>query len=258
MLATGGSYHRGLGQMPSLTNPNNVSIVTGVPPSVHGISGNHYRDASARRFGIEEPSQVRAESILSVVQRAGVRVLAITAKDKLRRLLAGDPAAGVELVPSISAEQAQQIGLPAYGLADIQALVGRARPDIYDWDISHYALEIGLTVHRHLGGEDRGRVGVDLGLLYVSLTDYVQHRAPRAERWRERFFRRFDELLGEYLDEGFVVGITADHGMNAKRKTDGSAARSSTSRTCSLQAGRATSATWSCRSPTRTSCITGR
>src|SRR5262245_22166279 len=30
--------------IPSFTNPNNISIVTGVPPSVHGISGNYFYD----------------------------------------------------------------------------------------------------------------------------------------------------------------------------------------------------------------------
>src|SRR5690606_15098207 len=28
--------------VPSFTNPNNLSIVTGVPPAAHGISGNYF------------------------------------------------------------------------------------------------------------------------------------------------------------------------------------------------------------------------
>jgi phosphonoacetate hydrolase len=67
-------------------------------------------------------------------------------------------------------------------------------------------MEIGLAVHQ--------RVGLDL--LYVSLTDYVQHKQPPGGDLADRFFRRFDELLGEYVSEGFSVGVTADHGMNAK------------------------------------------
>jgi phosphonoacetate hydrolase len=85
--------------------------------------------------------------------------------------------------------------------------VGRPNPGIYEWDLSHYAMEIGLAVHRRVGGLD---------LLYVSLTDYVQHKQPPGGDLADRFFRRFDELLGEYLRLGFAVGITADHGMNAK------------------------------------------
>src|SRR5439155_5712362 len=79
-------------------------------------------------------------------------------------------------------------------------------PGIYDWDLSHYAMELALAIHR--------RVGLDL--MYVSLTDYVQHKEPPRGDLADRFFHRFDELLGEFLREGFLVGITADHGMNAK------------------------------------------
>ncbi len=207
MLGAGGTYHLGLGQMPSLTNPNNLSIVTGAPPSVHGVPGNHYRAPDGAEVQLVDPSFLRAPTIHAEMQRAGVKVLAVTAKDKLRRLLAdGD-------VPSISAEKADQLGLPVFGIDDVPALVGRPPPGIYDWDISHFAIEIGLAVHRHVGG---------LGLLYVSLTDYVQHKEGPGGPLADRFYRRFDELLGELLDAGFVVGITADHGMNPKQRPDGS------------------------------------
>jgi phosphonoacetate hydrolase len=60
-----------------------------------------------------------------------------------------------------------------------------------------------------------------LGLVYVSLTDYVQHKEGPGGAVADAFFARFDTLLGAYLDEGFVVGVTADHGMNAKQNPDG-------------------------------------
>jgi phosphonoacetate hydrolase len=219
VLAGAGAYHVGRGQMPSLTNPNNLSIVTGVSPAVHGIPGNHYRDPSGEEVQLTDPTFLRATTIHAAVQQLGVPVLAVTAKDKLRRLLAwGD-------VPSISAENAHEVGLPAYGIADVRPLVGRPNPGVYEWDLSHYAMEIGLAVHRHLrrgrGAGGRGTSG-GLALLYVSLTDYVQHKQAPGGEMADRFFRRFDELLGEYLAEGFVVGITADHGMNAKQEPDGS------------------------------------
>ena len=34
--------------MPSFTNPNNLSIVTGAPPAMHGISGNYFYDKPSR------------------------------------------------------------------------------------------------------------------------------------------------------------------------------------------------------------------
>ena len=206
MLGSGGSYFRGLGQMPSLTNPNNLSIVTGVSPAVHGVPGNHYRAPSGEEVQLVEPSFLRAPSIYAELRRAGARVLAVTAKEKLRRLL------GHGGVPAVSAELAHEMGIPAYGVDDVRALVGRDNPGIYDWDLSHYAMEIGLSAHRSLGGLD---------LLYVSTTDFVQHKEGPGGALSDRFLGRFDELLGAYLDEGFLVGITADHGMNAKQRPDG-------------------------------------
>jgi phosphonoacetate hydrolase len=207
MLHAGGAYQRGRAVMPTLTNPNNLSIVTGVSPAVHGIPGNHYRAPSGEEVQLVDPSFLRAGTIHAELRRCGARVLAVTAKDKLRRLLgSGD-------VPSISAERAHEYGLPTFGIDDVPRLVGRRNPGTYDWDLSHYAMEIGLAVHRS---------GARLDLLYVSLTDFVQHKHAPGEELADRFFRRFDELLGEFLDEGFVVGITADHGMNAKQEADGS------------------------------------
>jgi phosphonoacetate hydrolase len=201
MLGTGGVYARGRGCMPSLTNPNNMCIVTGVQPSLHGIPGNHYLDPdSDAEVQLSDPRFLRAETIHAALQKAGARVLTVTAKDKLRRLL------GTGNVPSVSAERADELTLPELGAPDLVELVGRPKPGIYDWDLSPYAMELALAIHRRAPRE----------LMYVSLTDYVQHTQPPGGEMADCFFRRFDELLAEYLSEGFDVAITADHGMNAK------------------------------------------
>ncbi|MBV9598693.1 MAG: alkaline phosphatase family protein [Chloroflexi bacterium] len=201
MLDRGGAYHVGRGCMPSLTNPNNLSIVTGVAPSLHGVPGNHYLDPdSAEEVQLSDPRFLRARTIHAALQDQGAKVLMVTAKDKLRRML------GSGGVPSISAEHAHDLGLPALDIDSVCQLVGRPNPGIYDWDLSAYAMEVGLAVHRRAPRD----------LIYVSLTDYVQHKQPAGGEMADRFFCRFDELLGEYLSAGFVVGITADHGMNPK------------------------------------------
>jgi phosphonoacetate hydrolase len=53
-------------------------------------------------------------------------------------------------------------------------------------------------------------------LLYVSLTDYVQHTAAPGEELSDAYLRQFDVLVGRFLDEGWLLGVVADHGMNAK------------------------------------------
>src|SRR6266540_4491314 len=118
MLTGGGAYFVGRGQMPTLTNPNNLSIVTGAPPAVHGVPGNHYLNpSSGDEVQLVDPRFLRAPSIHAAMRRAGVLVLAVTAKEKLRRLLAaGD-------VPAVSAEKAHEQRLPEYGVEDVCALV---------------------------------------------------------------------------------------------------------------------------------------
>jgi phosphonoacetate hydrolase len=176
MLERGGSYRVGRSVMPSLTNPNNLSIVTDVAPNLHGVPGNHYLDPQSQtEVQLTDPGFLRAETIHAAMRRAGKRVLCVTAKDKLRRLL------GSGGVPSVSAERAHELALPELQTDNLCEMLGRKNPGIYDWELSSYAMEL----------------------------------APGGEM-ADRFFRRFDEVLGDYVREGFVIGITADHGMNAK------------------------------------------
>jgi phosphonoacetate hydrolase len=198
-------YLEARSQLPSFTNPNNLSIVTGVPPSVHGLPGNHYLDPGGEEVQLDRPELLRAPSIHAVLGDAGVRVLAVTTKEKLRRLLA---AGGV---PCVSAERADTQRLSGLE-GPVSALVDRPKPGIYDWDCSHYALELGLALGARL----------QIELLYVSLTDAVQHAAAPGEELSDRYLVRLDELVGSYLDAGWRLALVADHGMNAKTGADGS------------------------------------
>ncbi|AUX21794.1 phosphonoacetate hydrolase [Sorangium cellulosum] len=211
-LAAGGLFVRGRGQIPSFTNPNNVSIVTGQPTRVHGISGNTYLDAaSGEEVPMNDPRFLRVPTLFERMEQAGVRTLCVTAKDKLRALLGACREGGPRPI-SLSAERAHEQAIPELGIASIPGVVGRESPSIYDWDISHYAMEMGLALHERVGAR----------LLYVSLTDYVQHKEPPRGPMSDRFYARFDALYGAYLDAGFVCGVTADHGMNDKTAADGS------------------------------------
>ena len=207
MLASGGAYHVGRAQMPTLTNVNNMSIVTGGAPIVHGLPGNHYLDPSGEEIQLSDPKFLTAPTIHEAMMNAGARVLCVTAKDKLRRMLVHNG------VPGTSAEKAHEHGIPAYGIEDVVALVGRKNPGPYEWDMSHYGIEIGIAVSTKVG---------PLDLMYLSTTDFVQHAEGPGGEMADRYFVRFDELLGELLDLGYVVGMVADHGMNDKHNADGS------------------------------------
>jgi len=202
-LGAGGSYLTAHAQVPTLTNPNNVAIVTGVSAARNGVPGNHYRDEHGAEVQITDPAFLRAETIHAAAQAAGVPVLCVTAKDKLRRLLAHGG------VPSFSAERAHEQRLPD-GRA-VTDVVGAPNPGIYDWELSPYTVELALAVAREL----------DARLVYASLTDFVQHKAAPGDPLSDRFFRAMDDRIGLALDAGYLVGLVADHGMRAKTLPDG-------------------------------------
>jgi phosphonoacetate hydrolase len=193
-----GFYRLADAAMPTFTNPNNVSIVTGAAPSVHGISGNFMLD---RETGAEimmtDPALMRGDTLLALMSRAGVPTAAVTAKDKLRRML-GHRMEGI----CFSSEKAD---------AEVEAMVGRLRPDMYSADLSLFVLDAGIKL------VEQGRAQ----LLYLSLSDYVQHgHAPREAEAIE-FHRALDARVARLVELGCVVGMTADHGMNDKALPDG-------------------------------------
>jgi phosphonoacetate hydrolase len=194
--------------MPTFTNPNNVSIVTGAPPEVHGISGNYYLDrATGEEIMIVDASPMRATTILAEMSRAGVRVAAVTAKDKLRKMLGHRMAGGI----CFSSEKAGGVTLAENGIENVEALVGRSAPYMYSPDLSLFVLDAGIKLL------EQGRAD----LLYLSLSDLVQHAHGPGEREADVFHSAVDAKVGRLAGLGAVVGLIADHGMNDKTHEDG-------------------------------------
>jgi phosphonoacetate hydrolase len=196
----------GRAQVPTVTNVNNMSIVTGVSAATHGIAGNHYLAPDGQETQLTDPAALRAETILAAARRAGIKVLAVTAKDKLRALL------GAGGVPSISAERAHEQTLEGLGGRTGAEILGERNPGVYDQALSGYALDLAVALAERL----------DARLVYCSLTDYVQHKAAPGDALADSYYTALDERVGRALDKGWALGMVADHGMNAKAKPDGS------------------------------------
>jgi phosphonoacetate hydrolase len=198
-----------LAAMPTFTNPNNVSIVCGAPPSVHGVSGNYYLDReTGREIMMVDAAPMRADTILARFSQAGAEVIAVTAKDKLRKALARD-LAGI----AFSAEKAALCTLAEHGIADVPQLVGRDTPDPYSPDLSLFVLDAGIR----LIAERRPDI------IYLSLSDYVQHKHAPGTPEANAFMQAVDARLAALLDLGAVVGIVADHGMTDMATPEGQA-----------------------------------
>ncbi len=135
--------------VPTFTNPNNASIVTGAPPAVHGISGNYYLDrATGEERMITDASLMRCGTILAALADAGVKTAAVTAKDKLRLMLSR----GLKGI-NFSSEHADRATVEKNGIGDVEKMVGRAKPDQYSGDLSLYVLDAGLALLAAQGGD---------------------------------------------------------------------------------------------------------
>jgi phosphonoacetate hydrolase len=194
--------------MPSFTNPNNLSIVTGVPPAVHGICGNYLYDVeNGVEVMMNDPKWLRAPTLLAALGEAGCQVAVVTAKDKLRKLL-GHQLRGM----CFSAEKADQASLAEHGIEGVLALVGLPLPDVYSAALSEFVFAAGVKLMQ------ARRANV----IYLSTTDYVQHKHAPGTAEANAFYRMMDGYLAQLEDAGCSIALTADHGMNAKTRLDAS------------------------------------
>ena len=122
--------------VPSFTNPNNLSIVTGAPPAVHGICGNYFFDRElGQEVMMNDPRYLRAGTVLAAFADAGAKLAVVTAKDKLRKLL-GHRMKGI----CFSSEKSDQVTMEENGIDDVLGMVGMPVPSVYPVSYTHLTL----------------------------------------------------------------------------------------------------------------------
>jgi phosphonoacetate hydrolase len=194
--------------VPTFTNPNNLSIVTGAPPSVHGICGNYLFDtASGTEVMMNDPKWLRAPTILAALAAAGKTCAVVTAKDKLRKLL-GKGMTGI----CFSSEKADAVTQDENGITDVLGLVGMPVPDVYSAGLSEFVFAAGVALMKSRRPD----------VMYLSTTDYIQHKHAPGTPGADAFYAMMDGYLGQLDAMGCLIALTADHGMNAKTQMDGS------------------------------------
>ena len=194
--------------VPTFTNPNNLSIVTGAPPAVHGICGNFLFDvANNVEVMMNDPKWLRAPSLLAALSDAGCSIAVVTAKDKLRRLL-GHNMRGI----CFSAEKADQTTQEEHGIEGVVALVGKPVPDVYSAGLSEFVFAAGVRLMETTRPD----------VMYLSTTDYVQHKYAPGSTQANDFYQMMDGYLAALDKLGCAIVVTADHGMNAKTRMDAS------------------------------------
>jgi phosphonoacetate hydrolase len=195
LMKAGASTLDGRGVLPSLTNVNHISLLTGTYPARHGLSTNFYYDRAARAdVFMEQVAFVREPLLFEAFKAAGWSTALVTAKEKLTKLLRR----GLDLC----------VDMTTHPTAHREA--AGAPPDIFSLEINLWVLRMA----REVAVRDRP------DLLYVATTDYPQHKLAPDEPAMQRYLEESDAALGRLLDvydpDETLVVLTADHGMNAK------------------------------------------
>ncbi len=181
--------------IPSVTNVNNVSIVCGAWPEVHGITANYWHNPqTGAGTYMESPEFLLAENLFQKSARSGLKSAVFTSKNKLKLMLEQ----GASF--SVSAEN------PAPGLV---SAVGPAE-DVYSAGINHWLYR---ALHHKMKEED-------FDIHYISTTDYVMHKYPPEHEVSISHMNGIDSVLGMILNDypDMEVYMTADHGMNPKSR----------------------------------------
>ncbi len=212
LMATGANL-TALSAMPSFTNPNNISIITGTPPAVHGICGNFFYDPdTGEEVMMNDAKFMRTGTIMQAFHDAGARVAMVTAKDKLRTLLAKGLDVSTGRAVAFSAEKADQATRAENGIDDLLETLDRPLPAVYSADLSEFVMAAGVHLARTWRPD----------LMYLSTTDYIQHKAAPGTPIADDFYAMLDRHVGALDAAGCTLVLTADHGMNPKHLADGS------------------------------------
>jgi phosphonoacetate hydrolase len=198
--------------IPSFTNPNNISIITGRPPAVHGIAGNYFYDPATRQEVMMNDARfMRAPTIMKAFHDAGAKVAVVTAKDKLRTLLGNGLDMNSGRAIAFSSEKADQATVANNGIGDVLKRLGMKLPEVYSADLSEFVMAAGVSILMREKPD----------LMYLSTTDYVQHKAAPGSDVANSFYAMMDRYVGALDQLGCVLVLTADHGMNDKHLPNG-------------------------------------
>jgi len=208
-----GEYLIAHSAIPSFTNPNNISIVTGQPSSVHGICGNFfYTPSTGVEVMMNDPRFLRAPTIFEKYYEIGAKIALVTAKDKLRTLLGNGLKYNDKRALCFSAEKSDQATMEVNGIEKVNEWLGMSVPEVYSAELSEFVMAAGVKLLAEFKPD----------IMYLSTTDYIQHKYEPGHEVANKFYKMFDNYIGQLDDMGAILVITADHGMKPKSQEDGS------------------------------------
>ena len=180
--------------MPSVTNLNNASIVTGELPAIHGITGNSYvNPTSGEEEFMESADLVLAPTLFERAAKKGIKSILFASKKKTIGLLYKGTS------DSISPETASPIWIQRSGTP----------PSIYSREVNYWLMESALYSLKN----DKS-----LGLFYIHPTDYPMHTWAPEEKESKEHLAKIDEYIAMIIKAApdAMLLLTADHMVNHK------------------------------------------
>ena len=208
-----GEYLIAHSAIPSFTNPNNISIVTGQPSSIHGICGNFfYTPSTGEEVMMNDAQYLRAPTIFQKYYEAGAKIALVTAKDKLRNLLGHGLKFNEKRAICFSSEKSNQTKIETNGIENVNEWLSKPVPEVYSQDLSEFVMAAGVKLMEQFKPD----------IMYLSTTDYIQHKYAPGHKMANKFYAMIDKYVGQLDKTDSTIIITADHGMKPKSKADGS------------------------------------
>ncbi len=181
--------------MPSVTNVNNVSLITASYPETHGICSNFWFDPGmGEGTYVESGKDILAETIFQRARQLEMTSILVTSKDKLRTLL-GDGS-----TVTVSSEQPPDWLISGVGPS----------PDIYSLEVNGWAVKSASYIMSKHPAE----------LVYITTTDYAMHTYGPDHPQSQKHLSILDEAIGDLVSAhpGITLLVTADHGMSCKSR----------------------------------------
>ena len=199
--------------IPSFTNPNNISIVTGRPSSIHGICGNFfYTPSTGEEVMMNDPQFLRAPTIFQKYYEQDAKIAIVTAKDKLRKLLSHGLKFNESRAICFSSEKSDQTNLSENGIEEVNKWLGMEVPNVYSQGLSEFVMAAGVKILNEFNPD----------IMYLSTTDFIQHKYAPGDEVANSFYAMFDRYIGQLNINNNSIIVTADHGMQPKSRSDGS------------------------------------
>ncbi len=199
--------------IPSFTNPNNISIVTGRPSSIHGICGNFfYTPSTGEEVMMNDPQFLRAPTIFQKYYEQGAKIAIVTAKDKLRKLLSHGLKFNESRAICFSSEKSDQANLNENGIEEVNKWLDMEVPNVYSQGLSEFVMAAGVKILNEFNPD----------IMYLSTTDFIQHKYAPGDEVANAFYAMFDRYIGQLNINNNSIIVTADHGMQPKSRSDGS------------------------------------